>query len=258
MKYLFVVLICFMQVAQAQTEITDDNAESKLLVNNDKLIVVDFYATWCGPCKIMDPILKELSEEYEGRVDFYKIDVDENAVDDALGVTAMPTYFFIKNSASLDVVKGAMSKGEMISLIEKYVYYNSADIVEVEEVEESIETSYTDASRYDAAAYHNTKDEMDRSYEIWNNSSQLNTLAWHIYQEHYQRTDLNKGIDIAKRSIELEQNYYNLDTLAALLFKVGRYTEALKKAKEAIEQAKRDGVTYGSTTELINKIIDKM
>ncbi|AUC80147.1 thiol reductase thioredoxin [Nonlabens sp. MB-3u-79] len=258
MKYLFAAFICLMQVAQAQTEITDIDAESKLLVNNDKLIVVDFYATWCGPCKIMDPILKELSKEYAGKVDFYKIDVDENAVDDALGVTAMPTYFFIKNSTNLDVVKGAMSKGDMTSLIEKYVDYNTEDDVVVEEVVESTETSYTDASRYDAAAYHNTKDELDRSYKIWTNSSQLNTLAWHIYEKHYQRTDFYKGIDMVKRSIELEQNYYNLDTLAALLFKVERFSEALKKAKEAIEQAKRDGVAYDSTTELINKIIDKM
>jgi thioredoxin 1 len=111
MKYLIAAFICLVQLAQAQTEITDDNAESKLLVNNDKLIVVDFYATWCGLCKIMDPILKELSEEYAGKVDFYKIDVDENAVDDALGVTAMPTYFFIKNSTNLDVVKVLCLRG---------------------------------------------------------------------------------------------------------------------------------------------------
>jgi thioredoxin 1 len=255
MKYLFVVLICFMQVAQAQTEITDIDAESKLLVNNDKLIVVDFYATWCGPCKIMDPILKELSEEYEGRVDFYKIDVDENAVDDALGVTAMPTYFFIKNSASLDVVKGAMSKGEMTSLIEKYMYYNSADIVEVEEVTE--EVLY---NSFDINENHGSSTEFSDQVveEIWNDYSKLNSLAWHAYEHHDKIGDLLKAIEIVERSIELYKVNANVDTHAALLFKTGNYTQALKKAKEAIEVAKKNGESYTETTQLMNKIIDKM
>jgi thioredoxin 1 len=108
MKYfLYVLFFSFVTVLNAQIEITDDNAEAKLLVNDDRLIVVDFYATWCGPCKTMDPILKELVREYKGRVDFYKIDVDKNEVDDALGVTAMPTYFFLKNSTNLKAIEGA-------------------------------------------------------------------------------------------------------------------------------------------------------
>jgi thioredoxin 1 len=255
MKYLIAAFICLTQVAQSQTEITDDNAESKLLVNNDKLIVVDFYATWCGPCKIMDPILKELSEEYAGKVDFYKIDVDENAVDDALGVTAMPTYFFIKNSTNLDVVKGAMSKGDMKSLIEKYVYYNTADIVEVEEVPE--ETLY---NSFDINENHATTTEFSDQVveEIWNDYSKLNSLAWHAYEHHDKIGDLLKAIEIVERSIELYKINANVDTHAALLFKTGNYTQALKKAKEAIEVAKKNGESYTETTQLMNKIIDKM
>lgn len=255
MKYLFVTFVCLTQIAQAQTEITDENAESKLLVNNDKLIVVDFYATWCGPCKIMDPILKELSKEYAGKVDFYKIDVDENAVDDALGVTAMPTYFFIKNSTNLDVVKGAMSKGEMKSLIEKYVYYNTADIVEVEEVpEEGLYNSF------DINENHGTTTEFSDQVveEIWNDYSKLNSLAWHAYEHHDKIGDLLKAIEIVERSIELYKINANVDTHAALLFKTGNYTQALKKAKEAIEVAKKNGESYAETTQLMNKIIDKM
>ena len=137
MKYIFLlVALCFTTTAFAQVEITDVDAESKLLANNDKLIVVDFYATWCGPCKMMDPILKELSEKYEGKVDFYKIDVDKNTVDDALGVTAMPTYLFLKNSTNLEVIKGAMPKYEFEQYIKKYIDYSTGKKADVEEVKE--------------------------------------------------------------------------------------------------------------------------
>lgn len=258
MKYLLAAFICMVQVAQSQTEVTDKDAESKLLVNNDKLIVVDFYATWCGPCKIMDPILKELSQEYNGKVDFYKIDVDKNDVDDVLGVTAMPTYFFIKNSTNLEVVKGAMSKGDMTSLIEKHIDFRiqAVDEVEVEIPEDEVEL-YGD---FDIDENHGTFNEFSDQVvdEIWNDYSKLNSLAWHAYEHHDKIGDLLKAIEIVKRSIELYKINANVDTHAALLFKTGNYTQALKKAKEAIEVAQQNGESYAETTQLMNKIIDKM
>ncbi|AGC78120.1 thioredoxin 1 [Nonlabens dokdonensis] len=254
-RYLIVFLFfSALSLSHAQIEINDDNAEEKLLTNNDRLILVDFYATWCGPCKKMDPILKELSEKYAGRVDFYKIDVDKNQVDDALGVTAMPTYFFIKNSTNLESIEGMRSKAVMEELIEKYMYYDT-DVVEVEEVVESTETSY-----YNASSNHGYDNEFSISNvaDIWDSSRKLNSLAWHIYLEHDEDEVLYKGIEIVERSIELDQNYHNTDTLAALYFKTGKYKLALKKAKEAIKIAKRDSVDYSSTTNLMNEIIDQL
>ena len=235
----------------SQTELTDANAEPKLLINDDTLIVLDFYATWCGPCKRMDPILKELANEYEGRVNFYKIDVDKNTVDDALGITAMPTYLFIKNSSNLEQIEGAMSKSKMVSLIEKHM--NDSEIEET--VIESTETEF-----YDATAKHGDSDEYSDTTidKIKNSSSKLNSLAWHTYKEHNDIDSLLKAIKIVERSIALEATYYNMDTHAALLYKTGNYTKALKKAKEAIEIAKEEGLSYGSTSELIEEIIDKL
>ncbi|AXG67980.1 thioredoxin-1 [Kordia sp. SMS9] len=255
-RVLLLLFLCAALPAVAQTELSDDDAESKLLVDNDRLIVLDFYATWCGPCKRMDPILKELNKKYKDRVDFYKIDVDKSQVDDALGISAMPTYLFIKNSSNLEQIEGAMSKTKMESLVKKYMNYDE------DEVEETvIESTETDGdSFYDATAKHGDADEFSQATldKIWNSSTRLNSLAWHAYKEHDNVRHLLKAIKVVERSIELEANYYNVDTHAALLYKTGNYAKALKKAKKAIDIAKKEGISYGSTSELIEKIIEEM
>ncbi len=245
---LLLLMFCVAIPAVAQTELSDDDAESKLLVDNDRLIVLDFYATWCGPCKRMDPILKDLNKKYKDRVDFYKIDVDKSQVDDALGISAMPTYLFIKNSSNLEQIEGAMSKTKMEGLVKKYMNY-----VE-EEVEETvIESTETEEIDFDLNDY--SQANIDK---IWNSSSKLNSLAWNAYKTQDNVKILLKAIKVVERSIELEATYYNVDTHAALLYKTGNYAKALKKAKKAIDIAKKEGLSYSSTTELIEKIIDEM
>lgn len=238
----------------AQTELTDSNAQSKLLVNNDRLIVLDFYATWCSPCKRMDPIMKELEEEYGDRVDFYKIDVDKNEVDDALGIDAMPTYLFIKNSSNLEQIEGSMSKEKMESLIKKHLNVTDDEIV-ITSTE-----GYIDGNSYDVLEKHGDSDEFGQDVldSIWDSWKKLNALSWHAYQEHDNVKNLLIAIKAIERSIELEANYYNTDTHAALLYKTGNYTKALKEAKKAIDYAKSEGLSYTDTSELIEKIIDEM
>lgn len=235
-------LITFTSVAQ--TELTDANAESKLIINNNRLIVLDFYATWCGPCKRMDPILKELENTYGDSVDFYKIDVDKNKVDDALGVEAMPTYMFIKNGQNLEKLVGAQSKSKMENLIIKHMYSIGGSNI----------------NYYSADTNHGKSDEFsdDNINILWNDWRKLNSLAWHAYEKHEDVKSLVKAIKIVERSVEIQANYYNTDTHAALLYKTGNYTLALKKAKKAIEIAKRDGLTYTETSQLMDKIIEDM
>ena len=93
---------------------------------------------------------------------------------------------------------------------------------------------------------------------IWNSSEDLNSLAWSYYENQTDTVKLESAKKWALRSIELDKNYHNTDTYAALLFKTGDYTKALKTAKEAIEIAKAKSVDYDSTTTLINKIIEKL
>lgn len=230
-------------ISFAQTELTDENAEAKLLVNNNRLIVLDFYATWCGPCKRMDPIIKELENKYKSQVDFYKIDVDENTIDDKLEISAMPTYLFIKNSTNLEQIEGAMSKTSMEDLIKKHL----------NAVSESTASTSTSSDYIDLEDFSQTN--IDK---LWDSSSDLNSLAWNAYITNNDVKILLKAIKIVERSIELEKNYDNVDTHAALLYKTGNYTKALKKAKEAIDIAKKDGYEYTVTTELIENIIEEM
>ncbi|CCE64440.1 hypothetical protein TPHA_0H02360 [Tetrapisispora phaffii CBS 4417] len=84
-------------------------AEYEKLISRDegKLSVIDFYATWCGPCKAMAPHLSKFVKEYS-KVNFYKIDVDENVdIAQKCAVTAMPTFFLVKDGEVLDKVVGA-------------------------------------------------------------------------------------------------------------------------------------------------------
>ncbi|XP_053961256.1 thioredoxin-2 [Anastrepha obliqua] len=73
-----------------------------------KLVVIDFFATWCGPCKLIAPKLEELAKEYEGRVVVLKVDVDE-CEDIAMeyNVSSMPTFVFIKESKQINSFAGA-------------------------------------------------------------------------------------------------------------------------------------------------------
>nr|WP_315201047.1 hypothetical protein [uncultured Flavobacterium sp.] len=93
---------------------------------------------------------------------------------------------------------------------------------------------------------------------IWNSSEDLNSLAWSYYENQNDTAKLETAKKWTLRSIELDKNYHNTDTYAALLFKTGEYTKALKTAKEAIEIAKAKSIDYNSTTNLINKIIEKL
>lgn len=101
---------------------------------------------------------------------------------------------------------------------------------------------------------------LDEGYDIefiWNSGDDLNEAAWYIYINDISDY-FDDALDWVKRSIELDTNYSNTDTYAALLFKKEDYTTALKTAKHAIDIAKENGIDYSTTSDLINKIIEKM
>ena len=89
----------------------------------DKPAIIDFYASWCGPCKKLSPIMEKLSKKYEGKVNFYKIDVDKSSdLANTLNIKAIPTLIFLKDSlSSVIIMEGFMSETELEYNISSYL-----------------------------------------------------------------------------------------------------------------------------------------
>ena len=105
--------------------------ESGLLHVNDKNfaeevlsaqlpVLVDFWATWCGPCRSISPIIEELAKEFTGRIKVTKLNVDENpATPSQYGVRGIPTLILFKGGKILDQIVGAVPKARLVTMIEK-------------------------------------------------------------------------------------------------------------------------------------------
>lgn len=91
-------------------EITDQNFESEVLKSAIP-VLVDFWAPWCGPCRMIAPIIEQLAAEYEGKVKIGKLNVDDNQHSAIkYGVRSIPTLLFFKNGEAKDVIIGAVSR----------------------------------------------------------------------------------------------------------------------------------------------------
>ncbi len=102
----------------ATVAVTDDTFEAEV-TNSDIPVVVDFWAEWCGPCKMIGPALEELSAEMEGKVKIAKVNVDENPNSPAmLGVRGIPALFIFKNGEVIANAAGARPKAQLQSWIE--------------------------------------------------------------------------------------------------------------------------------------------
>ncbi|MCL4141120.1 UNVERIFIED_CONTAM: hypothetical protein GTU68_039966 [Idotea baltica] len=100
-------------------EFTDSNFQETVL-DNDKLSVVDFWAEWCGPCRMITPIIEELSEEYKDKAVIGKVNVDQNPeVSMKYGVRSIPTILYIKNGEVIHKQVGATTKQVLAAKIDE-------------------------------------------------------------------------------------------------------------------------------------------
>ena len=98
-------------------KLTDENFENEVL-NSDKPCIVDFYADWCGPCKMMSPIIEEIAEELGNKVKVGKVNSDENMeLAQKYGIMSIPTIMIIKNGEVKKTFVGVTSKEEIINEI---------------------------------------------------------------------------------------------------------------------------------------------
>ena len=91
---------------------------NKWVYKGDKPCIVDFYATWCGPCKMMAPVVAQLAEEYEGTVKVGKLDIDQNVdIVAQYKIMSVPTFLVIKDGEVVKKLIGAVSKEELVEAI---------------------------------------------------------------------------------------------------------------------------------------------
>ncbi len=109
-------------MASAHVKHTTDANFEKDVLSNGKPAIVDFWATWCAPCRAIAPLIDEVADHYAGKVDVYKVDIDSNPETPArFGVRGIPTVILFKDGQVVDQVVGAVPKSQLESLIQKAV-----------------------------------------------------------------------------------------------------------------------------------------
>ncbi len=102
----------------AEITLTQDNFKQEVL-DSDKPVLVDFWATWCGPCQMLAPVVEEIAEENEGVIKVGKVNVDEHIqLASQFGISSIPTLVLFKNGQAVDTCVGFVPKSQIEKMIE--------------------------------------------------------------------------------------------------------------------------------------------
>ena len=105
----------------ATVKVNDENFDTEVL-KSSKPTLVDFWAEWCGPCKMIAPSVEKISEEYSDKLKVGKLDVDSNPnISSTFGIRSIPTLLIFKNGAPVDQIVGAVSKEVIASKVDNHI-----------------------------------------------------------------------------------------------------------------------------------------
>ena len=113
--------------------VIDDNNFEELVAKSDLPVLIDFWAAWCGPCKVIGPIIEELAEEYQGRVLIGKVNVDQNPqLSGYFKIKSIPTLLFIKNGQLIERFSQLIPKPNLSEMLDDLVALEVLDYLEEE------------------------------------------------------------------------------------------------------------------------------
>ncbi len=95
---------------------------SQSVLQSERPVLVDFYADWCGPCRFVAPVIEELAQEYEGRIEVGKVDVDDQReLARQYGITSIPTVLLFNGGEVVDAIRGAAPKGAFVKKLDAHL-----------------------------------------------------------------------------------------------------------------------------------------
>lgn len=114
--------VCEAQETVAQVKDVNDGTWKSLVLDSEIPVLVDFWAPWCGPCRMIEPLIDELAKQYSGKIRCFKLNTDESPrIATEYGIRSIPTVMLFKNGEKKDTVIGAVPKTTLTASIEKYM-----------------------------------------------------------------------------------------------------------------------------------------